>query len=60
MAHFAERQRRARRIVARRAVAIVQRYRTGNIADPVGVNILAGGDKTIRRAYSAPRPYRCV
>ncbi len=42
VAHFADRQRGARRIVARRAVLVVERGMAGNIAEPVGLHVLAG------------------
>ena len=42
MAHLADGERRARRIVARRAVPVVERRMAGHVAEAVGLHVVAG------------------
>ena len=57
MAHFAEREQRTRRVVARRAIAIGERYETGNVAETLSLDVFAGAHE--QHARQTPRR-RCI
>ena len=55
VAHFADRQHRPRRVVARRAVAVLQRRDAGHVAETFGRDILAGEEEQHARHAAGPR-----
>jgi hypothetical protein len=57
IADFPDRQQRPRRIVARRAVAVVQRRLTGEVAEPLRLDLGASGDE---QNAGHPQRRRCI